>query len=81
MLWSWRPDTDEEAFFKSLLLTDNLLFVSAGGKTHAIDLASREAVWSYPADGALSLSSNGILYIVTQSDATSQHWLVAINLH
>jgi len=81
VLWSWQPDIDEEAVFNSLLLTDNLLFVSAAGKTHAIDLASRQTVWTYPVAGALSLSANGILYIVTENDGGSLRWLVAINVH
>ena len=80
-LWTWQAGAGEELTYKDLLLTDNLLFVSAGNTTYAIDLASRQAVWSYRAAGTLALSSNGVLYIVTVSDGLASNRLIAINLH
>jgi len=31
--------------------------------TYAVDLVTREAVWSCPASGNLGLPSNGVLYL------------------
>ena len=62
----------------SLLVTDNLLFISKGGqRTIAIDLTTRRIVWDHPQGGVLSLSDRGVLYI-TRNDTTIG--LAAINL-
>lgn len=47
----------------TLIATTNLLFVSTPTTTYAVDLASRRAVWSYPAGGLLAMGANGVLYI------------------
>jgi outer membrane protein assembly factor BamB len=55
---------------QALALVNNVLFVSCGGgygspgMTFAIDLASHRTVWSYPLAGELSVSGQGLLYIV-----------------
>jgi outer membrane protein assembly factor BamB len=64
LLWSWPGiDTDLE-FHRNVLVTNNLVFVSTDKAVHAIDLATRQRVWSYPAPGMLALSGSGMLYIV-----------------
>ena len=56
------------------LVTNNLVFVSTGQATYAIDLATHRAVFGYPASGKLALSPNGILYIHNTTE------LIAINV-
>lgn len=46
-----------------LIVTRNLLFASTATRTYAVDLATRRQVWSYPAAGHLTLSSQGLLLI------------------
>lgn len=65
VLWSWAPEHEDDETIRSLLLTNNLLFVSVGRRTTAIDLQTRQALWSYPLAGQLALSPNGLLYIAT----------------
>jgi hypothetical protein len=75
LLWSWTPPNPAESQFVSeVLLTKNLAFVSTDRSTYAIDLATHQASFSYPASGKLALSANAILYI--QNPTT----LVALNL-
>jgi outer membrane protein assembly factor BamB len=76
LLWSWTstPGT----FDRDVIVTDNLLFISAGG-TVAVDLTTHETVWRDSIGGALALSGTGVLYVLREisSDSTS---LVAYNL-
>jgi hypothetical protein len=57
------------------IATRNLLFASTEANTYAIGITTRRQVWSYPAGGKLSLSSQGILFI-SQNNGK----LAAINL-
>jgi hypothetical protein len=64
--WVWTPPSGEP--WVSMLVTDNLLFVSVEGfsgfqATYAIDVATGKQVWYYPARGFLALSADGTLYI------------------
>jgi len=72
LLWSNNlltgPDALREA--ETVLVTDNLIFVSSkgptateGGRTVAVDAATHKVVWNYPHGGQLAVSSKGILYI------------------
>lgn len=82
VLWRW-PLADGKAsyFGGDMIVTDTLLFVATDKATHAIDLASRKAVWRYGMAGSLSLSRNGVLYIASAQDlANATSWLTAINL-
>jgi outer membrane protein assembly factor BamB len=62
--------------FDRLVVTRNLAFVSSYTRTTAIDLATHKTVWSYPMGGDLSISANGVLYILCENG----RGLVAINL-
>lgn len=82
ILWSWSPPAHTTMFYGNVVATDSHVFVSSynsitGGVTHAIDVTTHKAVWSYPRLGNLSISENGILYISNVSD----NYLIAINLH
>jgi outer membrane protein assembly factor BamB len=77
LLWSWTPvDPLETVPVGNLVLTENLLFLSSSVATYAIDLGTRQAVWSTPQAGKLAMSSNRVLYIVT-----SVGTIEAITLH
>jgi outer membrane protein assembly factor BamB len=75
LLWSWAlPSGSDTQFVSEVLLTKNLAFVSTDRATYAVDLATHEPVFSYPASGKLALSANAILYIHNSTD------LIALNL-
>jgi outer membrane protein assembly factor BamB len=61
-LWSWAAPEDIPS--GNLVVTDNLVFARTRAATYAIDIATRQHVWSTPRTGHLALSSNGVLYIV-----------------
>lgn len=105
LLWSWVEPADKEypgnkngvpsinLAASSLVVTNNVLFVSSGLAVYALDLRSHQIIWSYPRPGNLSISSNGVLYIAPiQARYTYFPWgdgefpgesysLVAVNLH
>ena len=64
ILWSWVPQPSDLSFHRNVVVTDNLVFVSTDRAVYAIDLTTRQPVWSYPAPGMLAISSGGTLYIV-----------------
>ena len=69
VLWSWVPQPPDVRFHRNVVVTDNLVFVSTDRAVYALDLATRQPVWSYPVPGALAISGSGTLYIV---EGTSQ---------
>ncbi len=64
-----------DSAYADMVVTSNLLFASSGSRTVALDLATREVVWTYPFGGELAISEQGVLYIVSPGGR-----LVAINL-
>ena len=63
--WLWIPPEGQPA--GPMIVTKNILLVSTAAKTYAVDLATRQSVWSYPAGGHLVLSAQGILFIAQSS--------------
>jgi outer membrane protein assembly factor BamB/uncharacterized protein YjdB len=61
LLWVWIPPEGEPR--RTMVVTNNLLFVSTDANTYAVDLAAHMQVWSYPAAGHLALSNQGLLLI------------------
>jgi hypothetical protein len=59
--WLWIPPQGQVT--GPMIVTKNMLLVSTASTTYAIDLATRQPVWSYPAGGSLTLSAQGILFI------------------
>lgn len=71
--WVWiAPQGQPE---RTMIVTNNLLFVSTNAATYAVDLTARLTVWSYPAGGHLTLTRDGIL-LIAQADGD----LAAIDL-
>lgn len=64
LAWIWHSPTNQ--YGESMIVTDNLLFVSVRGQTFAIDLAARQQVWSYPKGGHITLTPEGILVIADE---------------
>jgi len=80
VVWSWAPSGSGEAsFHRNLVLTKTHLFVSTDRNVHAIDLKTRQSVWTYPAPGMLAISADRTLYIATGA-RESDGRLVAIRL-
>jgi hypothetical protein len=63
--WLWIPPEGQPS--GPMIVTKNILLVSTAAKTYAVDLATRQPVWSYPAGGHLTLSAQGILFIAQSS--------------
>lgn len=63
--WSWDlpASADADLAVRSVVVTNNLLFVGSTEGVYAIDLATRKTVWSTSGGGTLALSKNGILYV------------------
>ena len=64
ILWSWVPPVSDVHFHRNVVVTDNLVFVSTDRAIYAIDLVTRQPVWSYPTPGMMAISGGGTLYIV-----------------
>ncbi|MGO1068925.1 outer membrane protein assembly factor BamB family protein [Lysobacter sp. CA199] len=79
VLWSWVPGPEDIEFHRNVVVTKNLAFVSTNRAVYAIDLATHQPVWSYPAPGMLAVSGNGMLYIVEGARTTTGR-LIAITL-
>lgn len=79
VLWSWTASETDSEFHRNVVVTDNLAFVSTDRAVYAIDLQTRQAVWSHPVPGMISLSASGMLYIV-EGARESTGRLVAIKL-
>jgi uncharacterized protein YjdB len=65
-LWLWVPP-DKLPLANTNIATNNLLFLSTANHTYAVDIASHQLVWSYPAGGSLALSKQGLLFIAQQN--------------
>ncbi len=80
VLWSWPGTNGDSAFHRNVVVTDNLLFVSSDRAVYAIDLQSRQTVWSYPVPGMLAISGRKMLYIVEGAREPTGR-LIAIKLN
>lgn len=63
IIWTW-PVPPATRLFGSVIVTDNLVFVSTTLQIIAIDRKTHATVWAHAASGNLSLSAQGVLYIV-----------------
>jgi outer membrane protein assembly factor BamB len=63
--WLWIPPVGQVT--GPMIVTKNMLLVSTATSTYALDLTTRQQVWSYPAGGSLTLSAQGILFIAQSS--------------
>jgi outer membrane protein assembly factor BamB len=63
-LWSWQPP--EGALIGRMIVTDSHVLASTAANVYAIDVRTRQSVWSYPAGGDLALAE-GTLYVASSS--------------
>ncbi len=61
-LWSWAPDQGD--LRGPLVVTDTHVFVASGDKVYAVDMATRQPVWSFPVSGHLAIA-DGMLYVAS----------------
>jgi outer membrane protein assembly factor BamB len=81
ILWSWvPPSTSDLRLQNNIVLTRNLAFVSTNRAVYAIDLSTRQPVWSYPVSGTLSISGDGRLYLMQTSESQSGR-IIAFRLY
>ena len=79
VIWSWVPVGGDTIFQKNVVLTRNLAFLSTDRGAYAIDLATHRVAWSYPVPGTLSISGDGMLYLLTGQYASGR--LLAFRLY
>lgn len=71
LLWSWVPQsTQDTEFHRNIVVTKNLLFVSTNANLYAIDLKSKQSVWSYNEPGMIAISNRRILLLAPGSQAS-----------
>lgn len=80
VLWSWPGTNGDSGFHRNIVVTDNLLFISSDRAVYALDLQSRQVVWSYPVPGMLAISARKMLYIVEGAREPTGR-LIAIRLN
>lgn len=79
LLWQWPLSSQQDqSAGENLILTNNLIFISAKHRTYALDINTQQVVWSYPFSGKLTMSAQGVLYILGQ--AAGKSLVVGINL-
>ena len=81
LLWQWTPAgpaVQPTGPNTPLLVVGQHAFVGLNGKTFAVDLQTHQSTWSYPFQGSLAASAQGVLYIVVNAGLNPR--LHAINL-
>jgi PQQ-like domain len=81
LLWQWTPagpDVLSTGPNTPLVVVGQHAFVAIDGKTFAVDLQTRQSVWTYPYVGPLAVSAQGVLYLVDNAGVVPR--LHAINL-
>lgn len=67
LLWRWDAPAGAASTNarpnQPLIVVGNHAFIGLAGTTHAIDLGTRQSVWTYPASGPMAVSANGTLFI------------------
>lgn len=77
--WSWTASSPATRTCRNVIATNNLIFVSTDVAVHAISVATRQSVWSYPVSGELSMD-NGETLVISVGCRESQGKLIAIKL-
>jgi len=80
VLWSWvAPTAQDTEFHRNVVVTKNLVFVSTNANIYAVDLDTKESVWTYNEPGMIAISDNRIL-ILAPGDRESDGRLIAFDL-
>lgn len=68
----WHKTISNSSLSSNIALTASHLFISDSSKTYAIDLVSRQVVWTYPKGGQfLSIGNEGALFIANENEITA----------
>ncbi|HEY0587681.1 MAG TPA: PQQ-binding-like beta-propeller repeat protein [Pseudoduganella sp.] len=65
VLWSWTAPNGDWSFYRNIVVTKNLLFISSDKYVYALDRKTHQPVWQAPFPGALALFGDGKLAITT----------------
>ncbi len=79
ILWSWTPPAPDISFYRNVVVTKNLAFVSTDKNVYAIDLKTHQAVWKAPYPGDLAIGANQVL-LISVGGQTSLGQVVGIKL-
>jgi hypothetical protein len=66
VLWSWQPASG--SLEGTMIVTDSHVLASTSDTIHAVDLATHQSAWSYPASGSLALADETLF--VASSDGS-----------
>jgi outer membrane protein assembly factor BamB len=77
--WSWHATNGDVRFCRNVVATQNLLFASTDKAVYAIDLATKQAVWSYPTAGDIALVNDTL--VISEGCTASTGKLIAIRLN
>ena len=77
--WTWQlPEFINAGNVRmQVIVANNLAFIAGVERLYVVDLATHQQVWGYPVTGKMSISENGVLYVVPREGGN----LVAVNLH
>ena len=73
----WISRQDAGNVRMQVIVANNLVFIAGVERLYVVDLATHQQVWGYPVTGKMSISENGVLYVVPRDGGN----LVAVNLH
>jgi outer membrane protein assembly factor BamB len=76
--WSWTPTSGDTKFCRNVVATKNLIFASTDVALYAIDINTRQQVWSAPYPGDIAL--DGDMLVVSVGCKTSTGKLVGFKL-
>jgi len=68
-LWSWQAPGG--ALTGPMIVTERYVFASTESSVYAVDLASRQSVWSYPVGGQLAIADNTLYVAATDGKLTA----------
>lgn len=68
-LWSWQAPGGGLA--GPMIVTERYVFASTGSSVYAVDLSSRQSVWSYPVGGQLAIADNTLYVASTDGKLTA----------
>jgi outer membrane protein assembly factor BamB len=71
LLWSWTPPASEFSFYRNVVVTKNLAFVSTDKNVYAIDLKTHQAVRQAPYPGDLAIGAGLVLRISVGGKASA----------
>lgn len=77
--WSWHAPNGDTRFCRNVVATRNLIFASTDKAVYAIDIGTRQAVWSYPTPGEIALVDDTL--VISEGCTASAGKLTAFRLN